>query len=67
MRAFPQSDEQRGQRSDPHGTIEHHPTGAFTAEAVDPRDCTADGRVAEYRDWPALRKFPQSDVEIAQP
>ncbi len=30
--------ERRGQRSDPHGAIDHHPMDAFAAEAVDPRD-----------------------------
>ena len=50
LNTYPQSGEQRGQRSDPHGTVEHYPTDAFAAEAVDPLDCTADGSVTEYRD-----------------
>jgi hypothetical protein len=40
----------RGQQSDPHGAIDHHPSDAFAADSLDPEERAAEGRDMEYRD-----------------
>jgi hypothetical protein len=45
--------------------LEHHPTHAFAAEAVDPRDRAADRRVAEYRDQASGGEHHRAEVRHA--